>query len=118
MSALPPHRSLLRPMVLDGLPRVLSLILEELLFLLSDPLQDLLGGRVHVDVPPRHDPVAEVAMQAALELWQGLPQPADDQVLERPSLEQSQRALGHSIEVLVELLRQTSGLERRVTTRS
>jgi hypothetical protein len=53
-------------MVLDGLPRVLSLILEELLFLLSDPLQDLLGGRVHVDVPPRHDPVAEVAMQAAL----------------------------------------------------
>ncbi len=85
-------------MVLDGLPRVLSLMLEELLFLLSDPLQDLLGGRVHVDVPPGHDPVAEVAMQAALELGQGLPQPADDQVLERLSLEQSRR-LGHIIDL-------------------
>ena len=53
------------------------------------------GGRVHVDVPPGHDPVAQVAVQATLEVGQGLPQPADDQVLERLAPEQPQRQLGH-----------------------
>ena len=53
-------------------------------------------GVLHVDIPPRHDPVAQVAVQMALELGQGLPQPADDQVLERLPLEQPQRRLGDS----------------------
>jgi hypothetical protein len=81
----------------------LRLALQELLFLLPGSLEDLRGGRVDdVDIPSGHDPVPQVTMQAAFELRQGLPESADDEVLEWLPPQQPQCRLGHPVEVLVE----------------
>ena len=50
-------------------------MLQEPLFLLSGPVPDLRGGLMHVDVPACHDPVAQVTVEATLEVGQLLPRP-------------------------------------------
>ena len=68
-------------------------------------LQDLLGrGRADIDVDVAGEPLPEVVVQLRLEVGDDLVGPAEDEALERPTLEEAHQRLGGVPEVVVLLL--------------